>query len=123
VGSDPDTLRFFDERLGGKIHPSTMPGFLFCTAHALEGAGRAEEALEIYTQLMPQGGQRGQLIFSVAIARCHARLGRYAEARRWLARAEGTSVGDPAIDEEIRNVRRLIRRGTRAPGPRVRRRR
>ena len=117
--SDPDTLRLFDERLGGRIHPNSMPGFLFCTAHALEGAGRAEEALEIYTQLMPQGGQRGQLIFSVAIARCHARLGRYAEARRWLARAESTRVGDPAVDEEIQNVRRLIRRGTRARGPRA----
>jgi tetratricopeptide (TPR) repeat protein len=118
--SDRDTLRLFDERLGGKIHPTSMPGFLFCTAHALEGAGREEEALEIYTQLMSQGGPRGQLIFSVAIARCHARLGRTAEARRWLARAESTRVGDPAVDREIQNVRRLIRHGTRAPGPRAR---
>jgi hypothetical protein len=75
-----------------------------------------EEALDIYTRLLQLGGERERVVFGVAIARCHAELGRYAEARRWLARSASPRLREPAIDAEIRDVRRRIRRGTRAAG-------
>ncbi|MDH3211959.1 MAG: tetratricopeptide repeat protein [Myxococcales bacterium] len=116
LGADGDTLRVFDERYGGKTAAvASLPGFFFCIAGALEQAGRVEEALDVYTRLLRIGGEPGRSVFGVAIARCHARLGRYADARRWLDQAETTGVRDPAIDAQVRDVRRLIRRAARQP--------
>jgi tetratricopeptide (TPR) repeat protein len=52
LGRPEDTVRFFDEKLGSNTRLTrSMPGFLFCSGHALEAVGRIEEALEIYSRL------------------------------------------------------------------------
>jgi tetratricopeptide (TPR) repeat protein len=118
LGADADVVRFFDERFGGRTERAdSLPGLFFCTAGALERVGRVAKALDIYTRLLQLGGERERVVFGVAIARCHAELGQYAEARRWLARSASPRLRDPAVAAEIRDVRRRIRRGT-GPEPR-----
>jgi tetratricopeptide (TPR) repeat protein len=118
LGHNQDTVRFFDEGLGSNTRLThSMPGFMFCNGHALESVGRVEEALEIYSGLLRLDPASPHPSFVVAVARCHATLGRRAEAREWLAKIPRETVQDRALEAEIIRVRRVIRLGAQPARP------
>ena len=117
AGRPEDSVGLFDERFRGHLNAlEGMPGFFFCTGMALESSHRYEEAIAIYTRLMSTGDPRARAYFALGIARCHARLGRIAEAREWLAEVDRAGVRDPGLDSDVRAARRLIRRAAQASG-------
>ncbi len=117
AGRPEDSVGFFDERFQGRLNAlEGMPGFFFCTGMALEASHRYEEAIAIYTRLMPTGDPRARAYFALGIARCHANLGRIAKAREWLAEVDRAGVRDPGLDSDVRSARRLIRRAEQASG-------
>ncbi|MHC4504711.1 MAG: tetratricopeptide repeat protein, partial [Planctomycetota bacterium] len=112
LGRPEDTVRFFDEKLGSNTRLTrSMPGFLFCSGHALEAVGRIEEALEIYSRLTRMDPASPHPAFIVSAARCYATLGRHAEAREWLAKIARERVQDRTLEAEIIRVRRILRGG------------
>ncbi len=119
AGRAEDTVGLLDGRFGGRlVSAEAMPGFSFCVGLALEASDRFEEAIDLYTRLIPVGDPRARALFTVGIARCHATLGRLAQAKEWLTQVDSTGVRDPTLDSEIRTVRRLIRRASRPAGRR-----
>lgn len=107
VGRDADVLRLWDAGVAGPVLEAwKAPGYHECVARALERGGRSEEALAIWLQVRAAADPASQPPFDLAIARCHAQLGRPGLARQWLARVPRGGGFDP----EIRRVARLIRR-------------
>ena len=108
VGRDDDVLQLWDgDGARRTLEAWRAPGYHECVARTFERAGRVEDALAIWLQIHRAAGPGAQAPFTLAIARCHARLGRVAKAREWLALVPRGAGYEP----EIRRIAQLLRRG------------
>jgi len=87
-----------------------IPELFVCGASSLEQAGRPEEALEIFVRLRNLNPTSPDPRLTLAIARCHARLGQRSEAQAWLDRLPSEASRDPQLRWSIMEVRGMIRR-------------
>lgn len=89
---------------------AAAPGLRSCVASALEASGRPAEAAALYERVVESlAGQEPPAALSLALARAYAKSGRRDDAKRWLARAEATGPREPAFDNQLRQVERLLR--------------
>jgi tetratricopeptide (TPR) repeat protein len=122
LGRGPDTLPLFGDELRADSNDlPLMPHVYLCGARTLEEVGRVDEALAIFLRLRDLNPAAPDPTATVGIARCHARMGRYPEAREWLARVPPAALAESHLFGEVADVRARIRRGdphTQAlPGP------
>jgi hypothetical protein len=86
------------------------PGLRSCVAQALEATGRPLEAAALYERVVASlGSQEPPAALSLALARSYAKSGRRDDAKRWLTHAEATGPREPAFDNQLRQVERLLR--------------
>jgi tetratricopeptide (TPR) repeat protein len=112
LGEGRDTLRMFRDNLRADAPDlPAAPSLFRCGAKTLERAGRVEEALEIFLRLRSLEPGAPDPRLTVAVARCHARLARYAEARAWLDRLPSGASRDRRIRADAAEVRDMIRTG------------
>ena len=112
LGKGRHTLSLY----GGKLRADSRdlpaaPTLFACGAKSLEQEGRVEEALEIFLRLRSLDPVAPDPRLTVAVARCHARLGRYVEARAWLDRLPSGASRDHQLRFDVAEVRDMIRTG------------
>jgi len=110
LGRSTETLRMFKEGLRADSgHLPQAPDLFSCGAYSLEQADRVEEALEIFVRLRDLNSTSPDPSLTLAIARCHARLGHRSEAQIWLDRLPSQAARDPQLRWDIGEVRGMIR--------------
>ena len=77
------------------------PTFRICFALAHDGLGLTEEAVQIYLAVARELGSGAPPRLYLMIARDLAQLGRFDQARPWLAKARRFGSHDPALRREI----------------------
>lgn len=88
---------------------AARPRLRFCRALAEELSGRPELALDSYRALLAEGAGESEPALRLALARSHLALGQRAEAERWLAGIDQGALRDPALDAQLRELRRRLR--------------
>jgi tetratricopeptide (TPR) repeat protein len=112
LGRGPDTLPLFGDELRADSNDlPLMPHVYLCGARTLEEVGRVDEALAIFLRLRDLNPAAPDPTATVGIARCHARMARYPEAREWLGRVPPAALGESHLFGEVMDVRARIRRG------------
>jgi tetratricopeptide (TPR) repeat protein len=110
LGQGGETLEAFKGQLRADSDQLPRMAELFvCGAYSLEQAGRPEEALEILVRLRDLNPTSPDPRLTLAIARCHARLGQRSEAQAWLDRLPSEASRDPQLRWSIAEVRGMIR--------------
>jgi tetratricopeptide (TPR) repeat protein len=112
LGRGPDTLPLFGDELRADSNDlPLLPHVYLCGARTLEEVGRVEEALAIFLRLRDLNPAAPDPTATVGVARCHARMGRYSEAREWLGRVPPAALDESHLFGEVMDVRARIRRG------------
>ncbi|MEE9608154.1 MAG: tetratricopeptide repeat protein [Myxococcota bacterium] len=87
-----------------------LPTFRGCVGQAHFALGHDARALEIFLEVQRELGDATPGRLYLLIARSSARLGRRAEAREWLERAQVAARSDAALYEDVRRLRSRLRR-------------
>ncbi|HTF35295.1 MAG TPA: tetratricopeptide repeat protein [Myxococcota bacterium] len=87
------------------------PELRFCFGLARERLGEASAAFGIYSSLLAFEPPRGDPQLRIALARTAVALGRFDEARRWLASVDRESLRDPGLEAELSALRRQLLEG------------
>lgn len=117
-GLPTEALVFTDDLARRRPSLADRPGARFCRARALEETGATRAALSVYLEIEEVVGTTDVHV-QLAIARCHARLGEHAEARRRLETLDPSVLRAPGRQAEVREIERLLNR-PRAREPRSR---
>ena len=87
-----------------------LPSLRTCFASALDALDQDEAALELLLAVAEELPEEPPPRLSLMIANSYAKLRRPEEARAWLARAEASGIREPALDFELRRIRRSLGR-------------
>lgn len=113
-----DALAFVAELGARDPRLAKLPNLRTCAAQAKVASGRRDEAVGDLLALASELPGAPPARFSALVARVLAESGRAEEARAWIARAESAPDRDPALVQELAQVRALLRRpATAAPSP------
>jgi len=98
----PQAALLFERELeAGRSELAADPALRFCFALARERLGDPAAAFEIYTSLLASEPPQGDPHLRIALARTALALGRFDEARRWIASLDRGSLRDPALEAEF----------------------
>jgi len=110
LGQGGETVEAFKGQLRANSDQlPRIPELFVCGASSLEQAGRPEEALEVFVRLRNLNPTSPDPRLTLAVARCHARLGQLGEAQAWLDQLPSEASRDPELRFGIGEVRGMIR--------------